>query len=111
MIVPDAAHRILVIEHNAWIRADLVAQLRTGGYHVRDASNGFTGLRLARGVVPDLIVLGGALPEIGAAQVREELASDPATRSVPVVALGADGRNVSCPVAAKVRQLLEARGA
>jgi CheY-like chemotaxis protein len=107
----QTTRRVLVIEHNVWIHSDIVAHLLEAGYQVRDASNGFTGLRLARGARPDVIVLGSALPEIAPAQVREELEGDLGTRSVPVVALGADGRNISSSVAAEVRQVLEVRGA
>jgi CheY-like chemotaxis protein len=109
MIFHQATHQILVIEHNAWIRADLSAHLLDAGFQVRDASNGFTGLRLARGLVPDVIVLGGALPDVSAAQVREELEGDPGTRSVPVIALNGDGRHISSLAAAEVRQTLQAR--
>jgi hypothetical protein len=70
-----AIPRILVIEHDAWVRADVVAQLAGAGYQVRDASNGFTGLRLARGAPPDVIMLGEA-----------------ARRCTPAGARGARGR-------------------
>jgi CheY-like chemotaxis protein len=109
MMFQQPSQRILVIEHNTWIRADLVLHLVNAGYQVWDASNGFTGLRLARGPAPDLTVLGEALSEIAPAQLREELAGDPRTRSVPVIALDADGRNIACLVAGMVRQVLEAR--
>jgi DNA-binding response OmpR family regulator len=111
MIFQQATHGILVIEHNAWIRTELVAHLADAGYQVREASNGFTGLRLARGVVPDLIVLGGALPEVASVQVREELWGDTSTRSVPVIALDTDSRSTSSVITAEVRRVLEARAA
>lgn len=100
--------RILVIEHDAWVRADTVAQLTGAGYQVRDASNGFTGLRLARGARPDVIMLGEALPDVAARQVREELEGDPGMRSVRVIAFDLNCPRGACPVTA-VRQALDVR--
>ena len=107
----QGTRRILVIEHDVWRRADLVARLADAGYQVRHASNGFSGLRLARDAAPDVIMLGGALPDLASALVREELQEDPRTRSVPVIALGDGGRNTACLLATELCQVMGARSA
>ena len=91
-----------MIEHNPLVRADLVRLLASAGYHVRDASNGFSGLRLALGVVPDAIVLGIELPEVSAGEVREQLGVHPRTREVPILPLA----STAGPVTREVRQAL-----
>ena len=108
MILDSAAPRILIIEHDPWIRTDLTLRLVNAGYQVRDASNGFTGVRLASGSRPDVIVLGDKLPDLTSREVREQLGSDPCTRSVPVIPLQMNGRTTSCSVTAQVGQVLAA---
>jgi CheY-like chemotaxis protein len=80
-----AVHLILVIEHDTWAREDLVTSLKQLGYNVRHASNGFSGLRLARDAAPDVIVLGQALPDLPSDVVREQLEGDPATSRIPII--------------------------
>jgi hypothetical protein len=77
--------RILVIEHDDWLRTVAVGQLAGAGYQVCDASNGFSGPGPAGGVVPDVIVLGATLPDVPASGVRAELCSNPRTRCVFVI--------------------------
>lgn len=79
--------RVLVIEHDPWRRTDLVARLTGAGYQVRPASNGFSGLRLARSALPDAIVLGAHLPEVRSSEVRAQLRGDAPTRAIPVIQL------------------------
>jgi DNA-binding response OmpR family regulator len=79
--------QILVIEYDPWRRSDVVAQLASAGYQVRHASNGFSGLRLARSTLPDAIVLGVDLPEVHATEIRAELGIHARTRAIPVIPL------------------------
>jgi CheY-like chemotaxis protein len=63
----------LIVEHDTWLRtagATLLEELR---FEVVSASNGYTGVRLARTVRPDMVVLGSALPELTGDDVRDEL--------------------------------------
>jgi CheY-like chemotaxis protein len=76
-----------VIEYDAWKRMHLVVQLAGIGYSVAYASNGFSGLRLAREAVPDFIVLGARLPDIPSDELRELLTEHPCTRHIHVVPL------------------------
>jgi PleD family two-component response regulator len=103
-----AAPRVLVIEHDAWRRMDLVGQLAGAGCEVRDASNGFSGLRLARDTEPDVIVLGADLPDIAATEVREQLGIQFQTRSIPVIPLLVEAGRVAHSVAVDVQDVLHA---
>jgi CheY-like chemotaxis protein len=76
-----------VIEHDVWVRTDLVVHLAGVGYSVGHASNGFSGLRLACEELPDVIVLGANLPEIASDELRELLTEHPGTRRIHVVSL------------------------
>jgi CheY-like chemotaxis protein len=63
----------LIVEHDAWLRtagATLLEELR---FEVVSASNGYTGVRLARTVRPDIVVVGSALSELTSHDVRDEL--------------------------------------
>jgi DNA-binding response OmpR family regulator len=109
MTIDQGVARILVIEYDRWARADLVAHLQGAGYEVRDASNGFSGLRHARAAPPDLIVLGEALPEIPPLDVRRQLDIDPSTRTIPVITVRTGSQNPCGSLSAEIRPALEAR--
>lgn len=57
------------------------------GYQVLEASNGYTGLRVAQVERPAAIVLDLALPEMSGLEVLDELKGAPATARIPVVAI------------------------
>jgi DNA-binding response OmpR family regulator len=99
----EGTPRILLIEHDTWLRAQVMGQLVRAGYAVRPASNGFSGLRLARNAVPDVIVLGADLPDISAAEVRALLAANPSTQQVPVIPLPREARHGADSVNVRVR--------
>lgn len=80
---------ILVIEDN-FDNLELVRfVLNQAGYSVQSATDGRTGLALARQVLPDLVLLDLTLPEMDGWQVASELKGDPATAGVCIVALTA----------------------
>jgi hypothetical protein len=54
------------------------------------AGTGQEGIRLARTLVPDVLLLDLQLPDVSGIQVREQLAADPATAAIPCVLLTAD---------------------
>jgi two-component system cell cycle response regulator len=109
VLIDQATAQILVIEHNVWVRLEVVTQLVGDGYQVQGASNGFSGLRLAHQAVPDVIVLGAELPDLTADELREELRCDPRTRSIPVVPLRAEGGNVRRSVPAGIHKAVASR--
>jgi DNA-binding response OmpR family regulator len=84
------AERILVIEDDPSILRGLQLNLGMEGYVVRSASDGETGLMLARSERPDLVLVDVMLPRLGGLDVvREIRAADP---DLPVLILSAKGQ-------------------
>ena len=61
------------------------------------ATNGASGIELAREVMPDLILLDLHLPDINGDDVLTELLADPRTSSIPVVMISADATPSQAP--------------
>jgi DNA-binding response OmpR family regulator len=76
---------VLVIEDDPRVRELVVALLTEQGFQVQQASNGFSGLRLAEQVLPQLILLDLALPEVPGRVVLRELKANGKTRAIPVL--------------------------
>ncbi|MDZ4801368.1 MAG: ATP-binding protein [Bryobacteraceae bacterium] len=85
-----ARPRVLIIDH-AEIDRYLTGQLiRTDGpWEIIHAADGQVGLEMARTQRPDLIVLDLAVPRVDATAVLADLHANPATASIPVVAVTA----------------------
>ncbi len=84
------AEKILVIEDDPSILRGLQLNLGMEGYLVRSATDGETGLALARTEKPDLVVLDVMLPRMGGLEVvREIRKEDP---DLPVLILSAKGQ-------------------
>ena len=81
--------RILVIEDNEDNLSLIRLLLERANYEVVIASDGFTGLELARSEHPDLILLDLAMPEMDGWEVAHKLKSDMITQSIPVIAVTA----------------------
>ncbi len=96
---------VLVIEDHAATRDALVVGLERAGFTVTAASNGATGLRLARLQPPDLLLLDLVLPEIAGADVLAAVRHHPALARVPVVAV--TGRPDLLPPDADVQALVK----
>jgi CheY-like chemotaxis protein len=88
----DAAPRgcVLDIEDNP-VNVILVQAFlsRWEGVRLEIAANGSTGIRLARALQPDLVLLDMHLPDMGGADVLQALRGDESTRGLRVVALSA----------------------
>ena len=83
------APTILVIEDNP-LNLELVGEiLLSAGMRVIEARNGQEGLTMARQQQPSLILLDIRLPGLDGYGVLRRLKADPATASIPVVALTA----------------------
>ena len=84
------AEKILIIEDDPSILRGLQLNLGMEGYLVRSASDGETGLAMARSEKPDLVVVDVMLPRLGGLEVVKEIRTeDP---DLPVLILSAKGQ-------------------
>src|SRR3974390_1773166 len=81
--------RILMVEDDPDLVELLSFNLKRAGFSVGTAADGITGLKKARSLLPDLILLDLMLPELDGFAVCEILRRDPATGSVPIIILTA----------------------
>ena len=81
----DQGVSVLVADHNRWSRQGIATMLAEAGLSVYEASNGFSALRIALDVGPQLVLIAAELPEMGADELVSRLRSDPATRHAAIV--------------------------
>ena len=79
--------RILIIEDSALDMKIACAAVERGGYGVLTASDGKSGLALARAHQPDLILLDYNLPDIQGPKICSRLKEHATTRGIPVLFL------------------------
>jgi two-component system cell cycle response regulator DivK len=84
-----STHTILVVEDNPKNLKLVKAVLEFSGYEVVEATSGEEGVRLAREVSPDLILMDLQLPGIDGAETLRRIRSDAGGPGVPVVAVTA----------------------
>ena len=77
--------RVLMVEDHPDIADLYQLKLQLEGYRVAVASDGAAGLRLARSLMPDLILLDIHIPHLDGLQVLAALREDEATDGVPVI--------------------------
>jgi DNA-binding response OmpR family regulator len=80
---------VLVVDDERAIRLLCRVNLAAAGMDVLEATDGSTGLALAREERPDLVLLDVMMPEVDGWTVARELAADERTRDIPVVFLTA----------------------
>ncbi len=81
-------HRILIIDDESYIR-EFVSQVLSERYQVFLAKNGPDGLRVARQIKPDAIVLDILMTGQDGIETCRALRKDPITSTIPVVMLSA----------------------
>jgi CheY-like chemotaxis protein len=81
--------RILVIEDEEPIRANLERFLKLEGFVVTTAGDGRSGAAAARSLLPDLILCDLVMPGMDGYQVISELSGDPRTRHIPLIVVSA----------------------
>lgn len=81
--------KILLVEDNEMNRDMLSRRLERRGFNVIIAADGGVGLELARSAAPDLILLDMSLPVVDGWEATRQLKADPATATIPVIALTA----------------------
>lgn len=79
-----AIARVLTVEDNPTIRADLRLLLEDAGFSVSDAHDGPEAVELAREDTPDVILLELALPDLDGVEVTRRIRRE---GDVPIVAL------------------------
>jgi two-component system, cell cycle response regulator DivK len=81
--------RLLIVEDNEMNRDMLSRRLIRKGYEILVAVDGAEGLAMARGDMPDLILMDMSLPVLDGWEVTRQLKADDATRAIPIIALTA----------------------
>jgi two-component system cell cycle response regulator DivK len=81
--------KILVVEDNELNRDMLTRRLARKGFETIAAVDGQQGLELAHSAQPDLILMDMSLPVLDGWEATRQIKADPATRSIPVIALTA----------------------
>ena len=81
--------RILLVEDNEMNRDMLSRRLKRRGYEVSIAVDGAEGVEMTSSEVPDLILMDMSLPVMDGWEATRNIKADPATKSIPVIALTA----------------------
>src|ERR1044072_2331633 len=89
-----ASTRILIIDDEQDVIDLLSLHLRKAGFALSTATDGATGLRLAREEPPALIILDLMLPKMPGLEICKVLKTDAATRNIPVLMLTAKAEEI-----------------
>ena len=81
--------KILLVEDNEMNRDMLTRRLERKGFVVVIAVDGQAGIDMTSSSSPDIILMDLSLPVIDGWEATRKIKADPATRSIPVIALTA----------------------
>jgi CheY-like chemotaxis protein len=81
--------RILLVEDNEMNRDSLSRLLQRRGHEVVCAADGAIAVEMARQHMPEVILMDVGLPIIDGYEATRRIKADPATRTIPVIALTA----------------------
>lgn len=81
--------KILLVEDNEMNRDMLSRRLERKGYEVVMAVDGQAGVDIASSSNPDIILMDLSLPVIDGWEATRRIKADPATQSIPIIALTA----------------------
>ena len=81
--------KILLVEDNEMNRDMLSRRLKRKGYNVVIAIDGQAGINMATSESPDLILMDLSLPVVDGWEATRQIKANPATQSIPVIALTA----------------------
>jgi len=82
-------NRVLLVEDDELNRDMIARQLRWGGFQVSTAGDGMQAIHMARAERPNLILLDMGLPVLSGWEAAALIKADPATTSIPIIALTA----------------------
>jgi len=78
---------ILIIEDEPTLQKTMSVALTQEGYDVKNALDGEIGLKLAKELKPDLILLDLILPKVDGFEALEELKNNDLTKDIPIIVL------------------------
>jgi two-component system, cell cycle response regulator DivK len=81
--------KLLLVEDNEMNRDMLSRRLERRGFTTIIATDGGAGVAMARSEHPDLILMDMSLPVIDGWEASRQIKADPATASIPIIALTA----------------------
>ncbi|MDX2162789.1 MAG: response regulator [bacterium] len=81
---------ILYIEDNPQNMRLVRKMLNSAGYHVLEASDGASGLEMARSAHPDIILMDVNLPDIEGLELTRRMRQEEAFATMPIIALTAN---------------------
>ncbi len=81
--------KVLVVDDDPSIQRLVSLTFEMEGWQVAIAEDGVAGLKAAKDVAPDAILLDVMMPKMDGLAVAAELKADPATSSIPVILLSA----------------------
>ena len=76
---------VLIVEENAAIRENMSKILKLHGYNILATANGKTGLAMANGKKPDIILCDVLVPEIDGYSIFNSLKDNPETMNIPFI--------------------------
>jgi CheY-like chemotaxis protein len=85
---------VLIVEDDADQRELFCSTMRWAGFQIQPAVDGTDALRSIEIAPPDVVVLDLMLPSLDGLSVRQEIASNAATRDIPVVVVTGSDRDV-----------------
>jgi len=89
---PVAPRRVLVVDDNRDAAAALKLLLETDGHEVKLATDGVSGLALAREYKPDYVLLDIGLPRLNGYEIAASLRADPQLKDAVIVAITGYGQ-------------------
>jgi two-component system cell cycle response regulator DivK len=84
-----ASTSVLIVEDNRVNARLMTEMLKAGGYSSRVAYDGREGLEIVRDRLPELIITDFQMPGLDGIAMTKLLKADPATASIPVIAVTA----------------------
>ena len=90
-VVPADAPTVMVVDDSPTIRKILVLTLERAGYRVFAEPNGNSALERLQQVVPHVVLLDIAMPDLDGYEVCKRIKQDPRTQAVPVIMLSGKG--------------------
>jgi twitching motility two-component system response regulator PilH len=83
---------ILIVDDSPTEVFQMRRLLENHGFTTESASNGAEGIKKAREIHPDLILMDIVMPGVDGFRATRTLANDPATRAIPVIMVSSKGQ-------------------